>query len=101
MDSVKRKAVVIVSLATVLVMQLILFFTVGREYGYSEMTATAQSISVFSHVPSWMKLWHVGAVWIFIRYGILLVSGQIALALFQKFLGKRHAISIGAKSIAK
>lgn len=93
MNSVKSKTVVIVTFVTVLAMQFFFFFTVGREYGYSEIAATAQSIPVFSHVPSWIKLWHVAVVWIFIRYGVLLAFGQTVLALFHKFFRKRHGDS--------
>ena len=94
MGSVKRKAVAVVTFAAMLALQFIFFFTVGREYGYSGMTATAQSIRQFSQVPSWIRLWHMAAACIFIRYGILLACGQAALALYGRFFSKRRILNL-------
>ncbi len=87
-NSVKRKTVAIITCTIVAMTQFIFLFTIGREYGFSGITATAQSIRVFSQLPSCIKLWHVMTVWIVVRYSIFLAFGQIVLALYGKCMGK-------------
>jgi hypothetical protein len=83
-DIVKQKTAALLTFATSVLVGAFFLATIGREYGFAGLTASAQSIRQLSFLPSCIKIWEVMLFRFAASYLVMLLCSYVICILCQK-----------------